>query len=90
MLNYTVLYFLLSRRTSCFAICDFDLRTSHARELLLAELASVLFGFVLVLVRVRVDARARVKSAWWSLDAPASPGYEVLSSRLQSPGVLWK
>jgi hypothetical protein len=33
-------------------ICDFDLRTAHARTLLPAALASVSFGFVLVRVRV--------------------------------------
>jgi len=44
-------YFLLSTHILFY---DFDLRASHARTLLPAALASVLFGFVLVRVRVRV------------------------------------
>jgi len=37
-----------------YVLYDFDLRATHARTLLPAALASVSFGFVFVLVRVRL------------------------------------
>ena len=44
-------------RLSTLPIYDFDLRATHARTLLLADLESVSFGFILV--RVRVLCRGR-------------------------------
>jgi len=45
-----------------FPLYDFDLRATHARKLLPAELAPVSFGFVLVRVRVLTINDAKIRN----------------------------